>query len=80
MLYPESWNPEDGDSMFLRNVGIYLRVHTVSQPRTTSSSSPPWELQISYISENVKTSIKSSPGYCELMQNKPWFDEELLKT
>jgi hypothetical protein len=33
---------EDGDSMFLRNVGIYLQVHAASQPRTiTSSSSPP---------------------------------------
>jgi hypothetical protein len=33
--------PEDGDSMLLRNVGIYLRVNTVPQPRTTSSSFPP---------------------------------------
>jgi hypothetical protein len=34
--------PEDGDNMCLRNVGIYLQVHTASQPtRTTSSSSPP---------------------------------------
>jgi hypothetical protein len=28
-------------SMFLRNVGIYLRVYTTSQPGRTSSSSPP---------------------------------------
>jgi hypothetical protein len=35
--------------MFLRNVGIYLRVYTASQPRrTTLSSSPPWEPQISH--------------------------------
>jgi hypothetical protein len=27
---------EDGDSMFLQNVGIYLQVHTALQPRTTS--------------------------------------------
>jgi hypothetical protein len=33
----------EGDSVFLRNVGIYRRVCT----RTKSSSSPPWELQIS---------------------------------
>jgi hypothetical protein len=26
---------EYGDSMFLRNVGIYLRVHTVSKSRRT---------------------------------------------
>jgi hypothetical protein len=34
--------------LYLRNVGIYLRVWTASRPRrTTSSSSPPWEPQIS---------------------------------
>jgi hypothetical protein len=33
-----------GDSMFLQNFGIYLRVHTASQPRrTTLTSSPPWK-------------------------------------
>jgi hypothetical protein len=26
-------SPEDGGSMFLRNVGIYLQVHTALQPR-----------------------------------------------
>jgi hypothetical protein len=26
-------NPEDGDNMFLRNVGIYLQVHTTLQTR-----------------------------------------------
>jgi hypothetical protein len=26
-------SPEDGGSMFLRNVGIFLEVHTVLQPR-----------------------------------------------
>jgi hypothetical protein len=30
-------NPEDGDSMFLRNVGKYLGVYTASQPRGTTS-------------------------------------------
>jgi hypothetical protein len=38
----------DGDSMFLRNAGVYLQVYTALQPRrTTSTSSPPWEPQIS---------------------------------
>jgi hypothetical protein len=37
------FSPEDGDSMFFRNVGIYLRVHKASQPRTFSL---PWEPQI----------------------------------
>jgi hypothetical protein len=32
-------SPEDGDSMFFRIFGIYLQVHTASQPRTTSTSS-----------------------------------------
>jgi hypothetical protein len=30
------FSPEDGDSMFIRNVGTYLRVHTASQPVTTT--------------------------------------------
>jgi hypothetical protein len=36
---------EDGDSMFLRSVGLYLQVHTALRPRRpTSTSSPPWYL------------------------------------
>jgi hypothetical protein len=34
----EKHNPEDGDSMSLRNVGIYLQVHTASQPRRPVST------------------------------------------
>jgi hypothetical protein len=30
-------SPEDGDSMLLRNVGIYWQVYTASQPRRTTS-------------------------------------------
>jgi hypothetical protein len=38
-----------GGSIFLRNVGIYLLHHTALQPRRpTSTSSPPWEPQISW--------------------------------
>jgi hypothetical protein len=29
---------EDGDSMFLRNVAIYLRVYMASKPRRTTSN------------------------------------------
>jgi hypothetical protein len=37
---------EDGDSMFLQNVGICLQIHTVLQPRRPAPmSSLPWELQ-----------------------------------
>jgi hypothetical protein len=36
-----NFSPEDGDSMFLRNAGIYRRVYTAPNPRRTSSSSPP---------------------------------------
>jgi hypothetical protein len=32
---------ENGDSMFLRNVGTYLQVHKASRPRRTSTSLPP---------------------------------------
>jgi hypothetical protein len=32
------FSPEDGDSMLLRNVGIYIRVRTASQPRRTTST------------------------------------------
>jgi hypothetical protein len=28
---------EDGDSIFLRNVGIYLRIYTAPKPRTITS-------------------------------------------
>jgi hypothetical protein len=37
------FNPEDGDSMFLRNVGIYLLVHTALQP--TKPTSTWWDLR-----------------------------------
>jgi hypothetical protein len=30
--------PEDGDSLFLRNVSIYIRVRTASEPRRTMST------------------------------------------
>jgi hypothetical protein len=41
-------SPEDGDSMFLWNVGTYLQVHVALQPRRpTTIFSPPWEPQIS---------------------------------
>jgi hypothetical protein len=46
------FSPEDGNSMFLWNVGIYWRVYTVPQPRRTSSSSSsslPWRPQISQL-------------------------------
>jgi hypothetical protein len=38
---------EDGDSLLLRNVGIYLQVYMASKP-TRSSSPPPREPQISH--------------------------------
>jgi hypothetical protein len=39
---------EDGDSMFLRNGGVYLKVHTALQPRRSSTSSPTWEPQVNW--------------------------------
>jgi hypothetical protein len=35
------FSPEDGDSIFLRNVGIYRRVYTAPKPRRIASSSSP---------------------------------------
>jgi hypothetical protein len=43
------FSQEDGDSMFLRSVGIYQRVYTASHARTTLSSSLPWKRQISHV-------------------------------
>jgi hypothetical protein len=43
----ELWHPEDGDSMFLWNIGTYLQVYMASQPiRTTSTFSPLWEPEL----------------------------------
>jgi hypothetical protein len=47
---PRNFSSEDGESMFLQNVGIYLRVSTATKPRASSSSSPPWEPQIAHVS------------------------------
>jgi hypothetical protein len=38
VVTPCGYFPEDGDSMFYRNVGIYLQVHTASQPGTETQS------------------------------------------
>jgi hypothetical protein len=45
ILSPSSWqgfSPEDGDSMFLRNVGIYWLAYTAPKPRRTWSSHHRW--------------------------------------
>jgi hypothetical protein len=56
-----SFRAEDGGSIFLQNVGIYLQVHTALQPRRpTSTSSPPREPQVSSIQYN----------FCEIKHNK----------
>jgi hypothetical protein len=34
------FSPEDGDSMFLQNVGIYQQVYMTPKPRTSSFSPP----------------------------------------
>jgi hypothetical protein len=31
------FSPEDGDSMFFRNVGIYLRIYTTPKPRAATT-------------------------------------------
>jgi hypothetical protein len=40
---------EDGDSMFLRNVGIDLQIHTTPKPKTSTTTT------IAVFTENHKT-------------------------
>jgi hypothetical protein len=46
-LHPQDWNPEEGDSVFSRNVGTSRRIYTAPGPGTSSSSSSPWTHKIS---------------------------------
>jgi hypothetical protein len=45
ILPPSSSSPKDGGSMFLRNVDIYLQVHTASQRRRRGEVCEPKELR-----------------------------------
>lgn len=47
------FSSEDGDTMFLQNVGIYPRVRMVPKPRRTSSTSLPWKPEILHICETL---------------------------
>jgi hypothetical protein len=41
-------SPEDGDNMFIRNVGVYLQVHVFLQPRRqTSTAVHKWDFRFS---------------------------------
>jgi hypothetical protein len=53
---------EDGDSVFLRNTGVYLRVYLASKPRRTSYI-PPWETQISHSALNSYSCNISNPSH-----------------
>jgi hypothetical protein len=55
------FRPEDGDSMFLWNVGVYLQGYMVLlSRRPTLTSSLPWEHQITYMkSESLEFYIKN---------------------
>jgi hypothetical protein len=86
------FSPEDGNSMFLRNVGIYRRVHTSSKPRTSSSSSssssfsPPWNPQFSCIylaqyraaTRSYPEPAESSPHHTLLFTDPFWFNPPCL--
>jgi hypothetical protein len=57
------YNPEHGDSVFLRNVGIYLQVYTALLHRSqTATSSPPCEAQIpsAFIVSNGRTFLQNT--------------------
>jgi hypothetical protein len=66
----DSWgfhvSPEDGDSMFLRNAGIYRRVYMAPKPKKSSSSAPTWKFQ-SQIWDNLYESL--SPSLCNVLQS-----------
>jgi hypothetical protein len=58
------FNPEKGDSMFLRNVDFHARVYTASQPRRiTSSSSPSRENEIFLCADQQETDETSCIVY-----------------
>jgi hypothetical protein len=64
-----------GGSMFLWNVGIYLQVHTALRAwRPTSSSSPLWESQISYVPP-----IIHSVAVSFIVSRIPWQTQKVLK-
>lgn len=56
VLTPCRLRNEEGNSMFLRNVCIFLRVYEASKPRTTWPSSLPWD----FFSYSVFPSLLSS--------------------
>jgi hypothetical protein len=54
---------EDGDSMFLRNVGMYLRIYTELQPRRKTFSQSPssaLKMEIVCFSETLVSTYKST--------------------
>jgi hypothetical protein len=52
---------EDGGSIFLQNIGIYLQVNMALQRRRPTSTSSPWDPQILYIAMKVKQDMESPP-------------------
>jgi hypothetical protein len=58
---------EDGDSIFHRNVRIYLRVHMALKPRRTSSSSS---------RENLKCHLPASDSF--KVYDNGWFTMQVL--
>ncbi|KDR21072.1 hypothetical protein L798_04131 [Zootermopsis nevadensis] len=56
-LHCDHFSPEDGDSMFMQNVGICLQVHTAQKTR-----SPPWELQHTHGLHSFSIATNSFPN------------------
>jgi hypothetical protein len=58
-LYGEATKTEDGDSMFLRNVGIYQLVYTAPKPRRISSTSRHYiRIQMNRLEENNEKTVR----------------------
>jgi hypothetical protein len=69
------FSPEVGDSMFLRNVGICLRVYIAPKLRRTSSSSPPRKPQISHSAYNIL--IRKAQGTEHFWKHRRRFDDNI---
>jgi hypothetical protein len=54
-------SPEDGDSIFLRNADINQRFYTAPKRRRKTSSSAPWEPQISQLCCYCRDGIRLCP-------------------
>jgi hypothetical protein len=70
------FSPEDGGSMFLRNFGIYLQIHTVLLPRR------PTLIRAEHLSPNSECGqlCDKKSAYCMAIGAIPWLKNKSLFT